>query len=431
MSGNKKKSHVKSGSTLLPFVTVCTPTFNRRPFVQGMVACFRHQTYPADRMEWLIGDDGTDPIGDVVSELPGVRYFSWDTKQTLGFKRNFLNDQARGDILVYMDDDDYYPPQRVMHAVHMLQTHPEAMLAGSGAMYMYFKHNSTLYLVGPYAQNRATAATWAFRKSLLATSRFRDDESVAEEPAFLNDYTVPVVQLDPRDTIVVISHPYSTFDKRILLEQHAAHPNPFIHTTSLSLQSLVKPDSLYQFYMYDINPLLDAYVSLGGLDHKPDVVARLKHLETERHQTQQTMDEAYRKQRDTYQSVMSLAYNTCQTCRQHPNRWNEWYTLWQDRAQSQQQEWKRACAQWKQVRSKEISSDEGMISGNLDWTRESDECAHLLETLSTLSTTTLCNDCVAWQQKTRRVCVQWQQATEVLTQVIHKLHASQTAPEAN
>jgi glycosyltransferase involved in cell wall biosynthesis len=31
----------------------------------------------------------------------------------LGAKRNLIHKHAKGDILVYMDDDDYYPPERV------------------------------------------------------------------------------------------------------------------------------------------------------------------------------------------------------------------------------------------------------------------------------------------------------------------------------
>ena len=34
----------------MPFVSVCTPTFNRRPFIPGMLKCFEHQTYPKNRI---------------------------------------------------------------------------------------------------------------------------------------------------------------------------------------------------------------------------------------------------------------------------------------------------------------------------------------------------------------------------------------------
>ena len=46
----------------LPFVTVCTPTFNRRPFIPYIIKCFERQTYPKERMEWVVVDDGTDPV---------------------------------------------------------------------------------------------------------------------------------------------------------------------------------------------------------------------------------------------------------------------------------------------------------------------------------------------------------------------------------
>ena len=90
-----------------PFVSVCTPTFNRRPFINAMIACFNNQDYPQDRMEWIIIDDGTDPIEDLVASHPRVSYFKYDTKMILGKKRNLLHEKSRGEILVYMDDDDY------------------------------------------------------------------------------------------------------------------------------------------------------------------------------------------------------------------------------------------------------------------------------------------------------------------------------------
>ena len=46
----------------LPFVSVCTPTFNRRPFIPYLIDCFMKQDYPKDRMEWIIVDDGDDKI---------------------------------------------------------------------------------------------------------------------------------------------------------------------------------------------------------------------------------------------------------------------------------------------------------------------------------------------------------------------------------
>lgn len=70
------------------------------------------QIYPKDRMEWIIIDDGTDKIEDMLKDVPQIKYFKYDTKMTLGRKRNLMHEKCKGDIIVYMDDDDYYPPEK-------------------------------------------------------------------------------------------------------------------------------------------------------------------------------------------------------------------------------------------------------------------------------------------------------------------------------
>ena len=59
---------------------------------------------------------------------------------TLGKKRNLMHEKSSGAILVYMDDDDYYPPTRISHAVEKLTKNPNADCAGSSEIYIYFKH---------------------------------------------------------------------------------------------------------------------------------------------------------------------------------------------------------------------------------------------------------------------------------------------------
>ena len=146
---NKENKENKEKNINFPFVSICTPTFNRRPFYEMTIQCFNHQTYPKDRMEWIIIDDGTDKIEDLVKHIPQVKYFKYKEKMNLGKKRNLMHEKSKGDIIVYMDDDDYYPPDRVSHAVETLQKNPNAMVAGSSEMYIYFKHIEKMYQFGP------------------------------------------------------------------------------------------------------------------------------------------------------------------------------------------------------------------------------------------------------------------------------------------
>ena len=208
-----------------PRVSICTPTFNRRPFIPTMFECFRNQTYPKDRMEWIIVDDGTDRIKDLVesSGISQIKYFEMPKKVSLGEKRNYMHSKATGSIIVYMDDDDYYPPERVSHAVEKLMDNKHALCAGSSEIYIYFKHIKKMIQFGPYGPSHATAGTFAFRAELLEQTRYQDHAAVAEEREFLKGYTIPFVQLDPMKTILCFSHEQNTFDKRKLLEN--PHPD--------------------------------------------------------------------------------------------------------------------------------------------------------------------------------------------------------------
>jgi glycosyltransferase involved in cell wall biosynthesis len=259
-----------------PFISICTPTFNRRPFIPMMLKCFDHQTYPKDRMEWIIIDDGTDKIEDLVSHIPQVKYYKYDEKMTLGKKRNLMHEKTSGDIIVYMDDDDYYPPERVSHAVTKLLENPHVLVAGSSKMHIYFKHINKMYSFGPYGANHATAATFAFRRELLTNTKY-EEVSLSEEKKFLKDYTIPMVQLDSEKTILVFSHIHNSADKKQLLDQG---PNQFVKETTYKVKDMVKDESTYTFFMHDIDDLLANY-SFGHPKNKPDVDEEIKKREKE------------------------------------------------------------------------------------------------------------------------------------------------------
>ena len=276
-----KKS--KKSPNPYPFVSICTPTFNRRPFIPIMFECFLNQNYPKDQMEWIIVDDGTDKIEDLVknSGISQIKYFALAEKMSLGKKRNFMHEKSRGSIIVYMDDDDYYPPERVSHAVETLQKNPKALCAGSSELYVYFKHIAKMYQFGPYGPNHSTAGTFAFRRELLNQTRYEDHAALAEEKAFLKNYTIPFAQLDPLKTILVFSHEHNTFDKRKLLEN--PHPN-YVRESPKTVDQFIR--SIYEanikdFFMNRIDKALAIYAP-GEPKMKPDVMKQLGEIDEQR-----------------------------------------------------------------------------------------------------------------------------------------------------
>lgn len=257
----------------LPFVSICTPTFNRRPFWPMAIKCFEEYDYPKDRMEWVIIDDGTDTIQDLVGHIPQVKYFKYDKQMILGKKRNLMHEKTKGDILIYQDDDDYYPPERVSHAVEMLQKNPKALCAGSSTLFVFFKHVNEMYRLGPYGPNHATAGTFAFHRKLLTQTRYDDFKAVGEEESFLKGYTIPFIQLDPLKTTLLFSHTQNTYDKSHVIKD-APTPTCKIDK-NIKLNDFLKDNWLHQFFIKDLDDLLTNYM-LGDISHKEEVVNQIQ-----------------------------------------------------------------------------------------------------------------------------------------------------------
>jgi glycosyltransferase involved in cell wall biosynthesis len=271
MPSKKKNKNRKKKQA--PFVSICTPTFNRRPFFTQCFECLRSQTYPHSRLEWLIYDDGTDPVKDLIDAFAEttsirVRYFRSEKHLPLSEKRNFLNDRADGSFLCYWDDDDYYQPGRIAYSVKQLQANPDCLVAGGSAMYCYFNDTQEIWKFGPYGMNHTTAAVMFFRKDLLKQTRFEKQAFLAEEKAFLKNYTFPMVQLHPSQTIVIVAHSQNSVDKRSLI---ANGETRFVKKTKLTLDHLIKDHAARYFITDQLEPALATYTA-GDVRNKPDVL---------------------------------------------------------------------------------------------------------------------------------------------------------------
>jgi len=289
---SKKSKNTKNTKNIYkPNVSICTPTFNRRPFFDGLIKCISEQDYPRERMEWIIVDDGTDCIKDIIESdkckelLEGIKihYYYEKEKMDLGKKRNYMHEKCTfrndEDILVYMDDDDYYPPERVSHSVERLTQNKKALCGGASELYLWFNVLNKMYKFGPYGPNHGTAGTFAFKRKLLNQTSYQDEAVLAEEKHFLKNYTVPFVQFDPLKTILVVSHEQNTFDKKRLVNPN----NKFCKESTLNVKNFIKNIELCKFYHSEINEILKTYEP-GNVKNKPKVLAEIARRDKERNE---------------------------------------------------------------------------------------------------------------------------------------------------
>ena len=91
----------------LPTVSVIIPTYNRRDFLDQILNSLAQQTYPTDRFEVIVVDDGSTDTTAAVGQQPfpfTLRYF-WQRNQGDAAARNYGAQQSQSDFLVFLDDD--------------------------------------------------------------------------------------------------------------------------------------------------------------------------------------------------------------------------------------------------------------------------------------------------------------------------------------
>jgi hypothetical protein len=204
--------------TDLPDISIITITKNRREFMPLAKYCYLLQTYPQDKIEWIIADDGDDPIEDTLFGIPNVTYLKCPSGMTIGQKRNFAISKAMYDVFVMMDDDDVYPENSVLHRVAMMMKDPakECAFCTTIPCYDIVKYNSFMN-VPPITLNmseRISEATLIFTRKFWEDNKFSDDVNIAEGDAFIRGREQMCRELSPQEVIVSLVHPKNSSSRK-------------------------------------------------------------------------------------------------------------------------------------------------------------------------------------------------------------------------
>jgi len=196
-----------------PFVSCIMPTANRQQFLPYAIEYFLQQDYK--NSELIILDDGTESSQAVIPDDPRIRYFYDDYVQLLGTKRNFCCEQARGEIIIHLDDDDWYDKDWVSVAVQALLS-SGADITGLSDVNFFLKETNQHWefrddkTLKPWVYG----GTLAYRKSYWEANQF-NEMNVGEDNDFIcrtnaklhpHDYTAGYLALIHRDNAGVIKY---------------------------------------------------------------------------------------------------------------------------------------------------------------------------------------------------------------------------------
>ena len=235
-------------------VSVVTVTQEKRfPMLCLLAKCILKQTKLPD--EWVIVEGSPNAIAAGHNELfirslmnevsIPITYLPYQEGLKLGALRNRGNEACTGDITVVMDDDDYYPPQRISHVVDRFNGMPTYLIAGCSNIFIHDYNTLQFYQCKAFHPNHSTNSAMAWRKEYLLTHRHDDDRQTGEEASFTNNFTEPMIQLQPQLTVLLSSHSRNTFDKRDMLKN-----NPRFTTLSFFIMSKLIPQETYREYYH-------------------------------------------------------------------------------------------------------------------------------------------------------------------------------------
>ena len=175
-----------------------------------------------------------------------IIYLEKKPGEKLGALRNKGNRACSGDITVVMDDDDYYPENRVSHAVEKLEG-SNKLIAGCSAMYIYDYVLEKLCKFNGFGENHSINSCFAWKKKYLEKHSHDDSREAGEEPSFTSDFKEPMIQLDADKTVVQSSHSQNTFNKRELITGSVTKINPSIVEITKPITDFIKEPFLTRF----------------------------------------------------------------------------------------------------------------------------------------------------------------------------------------
>src|SRR5215208_3123714 len=116
----------------VPFVSVYTCVYNHERFAAEAIESVLAENWPADRMEYVVIDDGSTDGSPAAVEpyLDRIRYIRQEN-QGVRPTVNRVVDELRGDLVVSVAGDDAWPAGRLHRLVELMQRNPAAGLGYS------------------------------------------------------------------------------------------------------------------------------------------------------------------------------------------------------------------------------------------------------------------------------------------------------------
>jgi hypothetical protein len=209
----------------LPSISCITLSHNRKHMFKLATYNYNTSKYPKDKIEWLIYDtsNNDEKIEDLLPdketrEKMNISYYHNPEIISIGKSRRNACDLAKHDIIVFMDDDDYYFPYSINKRVNSLLQ--DNKLVGVRYLASMCITNIISYMNAPSLNTSLekciSPASLCFYKSILNDKCTFDDENINECTSIVNNMELTLFEeISWENVIVSLAHKNNMTNRNI------------------------------------------------------------------------------------------------------------------------------------------------------------------------------------------------------------------------
>lgn len=235
----------------LPNVSIITPTRNRKNLFVLALNNFYNISYPMKKLEWIIIDDSCkeQKVKDMLPDDERIKYINLQTIDDeplpISKKRNIGVENSTNNIIIHMDDDDFYYPDHVLSRVKALLSNKEIQCVGSTQLGCYNVLNQQSFKIGDESSVLAEASMCYYKKFWLERSFF-ERVKMGEAIHFLKGREKYVAQIPFTYIMIALTHDTNITKKlrsteeniNVCMDQNINLFNEFDSFTKTLLQKL-------------------------------------------------------------------------------------------------------------------------------------------------------------------------------------------------
>jgi GR25 family glycosyltransferase involved in LPS biosynthesis len=194
----------------LPKISIVTPTRNRKNLFKIWLDNYHRIDYPSNKMEFVIVDDGIENLRDILPIDDRIKYIRISTKNNIalpmGMKRNLCVKYSSYNIIVHMDDDDYYPSFSIKTRVKILMQNQDIECVGCTLIGCYNILTNKNFIVGHEGLTTLAEATMAYTREFYIKRIFNENILTGESKLFLRGRLNKTLQIPYMFIIIALTH---------------------------------------------------------------------------------------------------------------------------------------------------------------------------------------------------------------------------------